>query len=98
MSYSSNIFKCIFILWIFNCKGQQLERGSIEGTLEEAKVFRERTCCPSVKNAFVENKSGREEREGAAGTAGIVTQVETNFMHDFLHIPAIFPLTASTPA
>lgn len=34
---------------------------------------------------------------GGLEAAGIVTQVETNFMHDFLHIPAIFPLTA-TPA
>jgi len=42
----------------------------------------------------VENKSG--QAKGAA-TAGLVTQVETNFMHDFLHIPAIFTLTA-TPA
>lgn len=38
-------------------------------------------------------KGSKEQQPGPER----VTQVETNFMHDFLHIPAIFSLTEMYP-
>lgn len=43
------------------------------------------------------DKGGEEASKEQQPGPERVTQVETNFMHDFLHIPAIFSLTEMYP-